>query len=123
MMKPQPLTIEGEVFDDLRMKLNLALNSALTNMIRYRISAGTVAMNIEIELEEGTAEDGTAEDGNPIQMPKFSGKIGINLPMKAKIEMERREGMIMVRDERGDGYIVASGQYSFLDMLEEQKNG
>ena len=116
-MKPQNLTIESELFEDFRTKFDAAMNSALRKMKSMSIRAGTVKTTIEIVMEE--AED---ENGEPVLMPEFSGQVEINLPLKGKIEVKKQSGIIMVKDPISDGFIVASGQYTFMDMLAEQES-
>jgi hypothetical protein len=115
-MKPQRLEIEGETFKDLREKFNYILNLALNRMHRMGINEGTVTAKVDIETEEADEGDGTA------WRPSFKCEVAVRLPLKGKIAAGVPNGLKMVRDPKSDGFIIATEQYTFLDMLEEQKN-
>lgn len=111
-MKPQRLEIEGETFKDLREKFNYILNLALTRMQRMGINEGTVTAKVDIETEEIDDGDGVA------WRPEFKIQVQLSLPLKDKIAAGVPNGLKMVRDPKGDGFIIATEQYTFLDMLE-----
>lgn len=117
-MKPQNLTINGEVFDDLRQKFDEALNIALRKMKELKIQAGTVSASVDIVMEEMMDEN-----GETILAPEFQAVVGINLPLKGKLKVRTQSGLMMIRDPVSDGFLVASRQYSMEDVLEEQKKG
>ena len=115
-MKPQNLTINGEVFDDLRLRFDEALLLALRKMEELKIHAGTVTATVDILMEE--AED---ENGEMIYTPVFDAQVAMNLPLKGKIKVPTQTGLMMIRDPNGNGFLVASRQYTMMDMLEEQE--
>lgn len=115
-MKPQIFSINGEMFDDIRLKIDQALNIALRKMTELDIYAGTVNAKLDIQIEK--TQD---ENGDQIIKPEFGGMVEINLPLKGKIKMNSQKGLIMARDPTGAGFLVATEQYTFMDMLEEQE--
>ena len=117
-MKPQRLSINSEVFDDLRMRFNEALILALRKMEKLKIYAGTVTTTVDIEMTEEADENGEA-----VLAPEFDAQVQINLPMKGKMKVPKQSGIMMIRDPNSNGYMVASRQYSMMEMLEEQEKG
>ena len=114
-MKPQNLTINGEVFDDLRQRFDEAMLLALRKMQELKIHAGTLTATVEIRMAEEADEN-----GETIYTPVFDAQVAINLPLKGKIKVPTQEGLMMIRDPNSSGYLVASRQYTIMDMLEEQ---
>ena len=47
-MKPERLSIEGELFEDLRRQINLALESCLAKMRETGMSEGYVSVKIPL---------------------------------------------------------------------------
>lgn len=116
-MKPQRLEIEGETFKDLREKFNYILNLALNKMQRMGINEGTVTAKVDIETTEIEEGDGMA------WRPEFKCQVSVALPLKGKIAAGVPNGLKMVRDTKGDGFIIATEQYTFMDMLEDREDG
>lgn len=116
-MKPQRLQIEGETFKDLREKFNYILNLALTRMQRMGINEGTVTAKVDIETEE--INDGSGDAWRP----EFKCEVAVRLPLKGKITAAVPNGLKMVRDPLGDGFLIATEQYSFFDMAEGVNDG
>ena len=114
-MKPQKLGIESEAFADLRDRFDKALTLALQKMLKSRISDGTVSAEVSISMYERTDESGES-----VLVPEFVGVVKINLPMKGKMEVPKQDNLIMIPDPDGEGFLVANGQYTFEDMLEER---
>ena len=118
-MRPQNLSIQSDVFDDLRDRFDKVLTLTLRRMDDRAITDGTVTIKVAITLVEGTDEN----TGEPVLMPEFSGTVEMNLPIKGKAEIPKKAGYIMTRDPCGEGFIIASGQqYTFMDLLEEQEH-
>lgn len=114
-MKPQPLTIQSEVFSDLRKKFDLALLTALRKMKSLKIHEGQIRAVIGVVMDEFKDEN-----GETVIMPEFKAQVDINLPIKGKLDVDKQAGLLMIPDRDGEGFIIASTQYSLLDMLEEQ---
>lgn len=116
-MKPQRLNIYSDVFDELRDRFEKALLLALRKMQHLKIAQGTVTARVAITLAESADEN-----GENVMMPEFAAQVEINLPMKGKLDVPTKAGLIMVPDPAGEGFIIADSQYSMFDMLEEQNN-
>ena len=86
-------------------------------MRRMGINEGKVTATVEITVEEVVEEDREA------WRPDFKCQVGVSLPLKGKIAASVPNGLKMVQDPNGEGYIIATEQYTFLDMLEEKEDG
>jgi hypothetical protein len=64
--------------------------------------------------------EGTDENGEICWMPEFKCQVSVGLPVKCKIDASAPVGLKMIRNPDGDGFIIATDQYTFMDMLEEQ---
>lgn len=117
-MKPQNLTINGEVFEDLRGRFDDALLLALRKMKELKIQAGTLTATVDIRMDEIADENGEL-----ILAPEFDAQVAINLPMKGRMKVPTQMGLMMIRDPNSNGFLVASRQYTMMEMLEEQEEG
>ena len=116
-MKPQNLGIGSECFSDLREKFDYILNLALNKMRQMGIYEGKVTATVDIAVEKVEEEDREA------WRPEFKCQVSVSLPLKGKIAASVPGGLKMVQDPNGEGYIIATEQYTFLDMLEDQGDG
>lgn len=114
-MRPQILSIESETFLDMRQKFDALLNLAMNKMQALRVYEATVTAKVKIQSDEVT------EPGGEISWrPEFKCQVSVGLPVKGKLDASAPVGLKMIRNPHGDGYIIATEQYTFMDMLEEQ---
>lgn len=111
-MKPQVLNLESEIFDDFRKKLDMAINTALRNMVDKKVYGGTVTGKIKIELYTVIMED-----GEMIYKPKIEPVIDIKIGAKSKIECGQQDGFLM-KPDGGEGFVIGTDQISMDELME-----
>jgi len=114
-MKPQLLSLECEIFDDFREKLDKAITVAMRNMVNKGLMAGTVTGKIKIELDEQVTED-----GETVYAPKIEPVIDIKITAKGKIECGLQNGFLM-KPDGAEGFVIGTNQVSMDELLEEQR--
>lgn len=113
-MEQEALTINGELFKELRISMNFALNILINRMMETKIGAGTVTAKIGIKLDEATNEDGEI-----VRMPSFSYSIGMGMAEKESFKGNLRRDLIMTRK---DGRLmIGTNQVTMDEILEEKK--
>lgn len=111
-MKPQELTIESEVFDDLRSKLNAAINVMVRNLLEKGLISGSVSTKIDVEIRKTE----NRETGEVVYMPEFRPSVNMKIGAKGKVECEPVGGMIMQQGTTGRIY-VATNQISMDELM------
>ena len=114
-MKPQNLSIESELFSELRMKFDFMLALAMDKMQKMNVSKSKVTAVVEIET---TAHE---EAGEMVQLPDFKCEVRINLPAKGAIPAATPKGLKVTKSPLDGKYIIASDNYDLLDMVEEMR--
>ena len=115
-MRPKELSINNEIFTDLRVKMDMALNAVITNLIDKKLGAGKVTAKIGIELFEKTNE----ETGEIYYDPVFKPEVNISVGEKAKLECSAPLGMVLKKSRCGKN-IISSNQISMEDLEEAEK--
>ena len=113
-MRPERLSIENECFKDLREKLDAMLNLAFDRMRRMGLDAGRVTAKVDIQAPKITEND------REVWKPEFKCEVGVSMPLKGKIRASTPAGLKMMANPNGSGYVIATDNYTFLDLLEEQ---
>lgn len=114
-MKPQELSLDCEIFDDFREKMNIAITAVIKNLVNKKLTAGTVTAKIDIEMYEKVTEDGEVYL-TPVIEPKVNLKVGA----KGKLEC-RKQGDFLMKEDQDGKYLVATNQISMDEMLKERK--
>lgn len=114
-MKPQELTITSEVFEDLRNKLNAAINITVNRLLDKGLSNGNVSAKIDISIRETTNK----ETGEVTIMPEFEPSVSMKIGAKGKMDCEKVGGMIMRQGPSGRIY-VATNQISIDELMEAE---
>lgn len=114
-MKPQELTIEGELFEDFRNNFDVAMKLLINRMIKTRISKGTVTSRITINMKE-LIEDG----GEVVRMPEIDFGISMSMSEKDSMKGNMRRGLIL---RQGPSYelLVGTDQISMDELMEVDK--
>jgi hypothetical protein len=112
-MKPQELTINGELFEEFRNNLDVTMKILLNRMIVTRISKGTVSAKITINMKEFIDENGEV-----VRMPEMDFGIGMGMSEKDSMKGNIRRGLIMRRGSTGR-LLVGTDQISMDEYLAE----
>ena len=115
-MKPAQLSIGNEIFTDLRIKMDAALNAVISNLIEKKLGSGKVTAGIKIQLY--TKTDG--ETGEVFYEPVFEPVVNVNVGAKGKFECSAPVGLIVKKSKCGRNFI-GTNQVSFDDLMDEQE--
>lgn len=113
-MKPQELSINGELFDETRENLDTAMKILVNRMISTRINKGTVNLKISIEIK-----DIINDEGEVIRMPDISYSVGMGMSEKDTLKGNLQRGLMLKRSSCGNLF-VASDQISMDELMEGQ---
>lgn len=113
-MKPEALSIDSQVFDDLRMQISQALNRCVARMRETGMMEGSVSAKIGLEfIDSRDKEPGT---GPRVDVMKIDGKIGMTVPMRYEGKVNSKIGIQCVRGE--NSFMIADGQISMEEILD-----
>ena len=113
-MKTQELTINGEMFEEFRNNLDVAMKILLNRMITTRIGKGTVSTKIAITMKELIDDNGEI-----VRMPEIDYNIGMGMSEKDSMKGNVQRGLILQRYTAGR-FMIGSQQIS-MDELTEVK--
>ena len=113
-MKPQELSINGELFEETRNNLDAAMIILVNRMISTRINKGTVSLKIGIEIK-----DIINDDGEVIRMPEISYNIGMGMTEKDSLKGNLQRGLMLKRSSCGKLF-VSTEQISMDELMEGQ---
>ena len=109
-MKPQELTINGELFEEFRQNFDASMMILVNRMISTRITKGAVNAKIGIEIKEFVDDNGEI-----VRMPEINYNIGMGMTEKETMKGSMRRGLFL---KRASGkLIVASEQISMDDVI------
>ena len=114
-MKPEELSISGELFQELRGQINHALNACIRKMREVKSDEGTVGMKIHFEILDD--EPVMRTDLRTVRMDslKIEGKVTMSVPVKGETKMPTKIG-IKCSGSNG-GYAVMDNQISVDELL------
>lgn len=112
-MKPQELSINGELFDETRDNLDMAMKILLNRMISTGIKKGAVSLKVGIELKEIINDNGEV-----IRMPDISYSVGMGMTEKDTLKGNLQRGLIMKRSACGR-LMVSTDQISMDELIQE----
>lgn len=110
-MKPQELTINGELFEEFRNNFDTAMKILINRMITTRIGKGTVNAKISINMKEFVDENGEI-----VRMPEMDFGIGMGMSEKDSMKGNLHRGLIMKRSA-GGRLLVGTDQISMDELL------
>ena len=113
-MKTQELTINGEMFNELRNNLDVAMTILINRMISARIDKGAVSTKIAI-----TMKDFIDDNGEIVRTPEIDYSIGMSMSEKDSIKGNMQRGLILKRG--GEGRLLIGSQQIGMDELMENK--
>lgn len=124
------LKIEGEIFDDLRKDINMALQKALREMTDKDSDEGKISIAIDIKLDKESIPDySSGQKGKPrdIVKPRFLHKVAHAINIKGERKGGINPEMAMMQDEEGKElvltYVNNTEQRSiFDDDIQETMN-
>lgn len=111
-MKPQELTINGELFEETRDNLDTTIRMLIARMISTGIKKGTVSLKLSIELKEYIADGGEI-----VRMPDISYSVGMGMTEKDTMKGNLHRGMILKRSPCGR-LMVSTEQISMDELTE-----
>lgn len=124
------LKIEGEIFDDLRKDINMALQKALKEMTGKDSDEGKISIAIDIKLDKERIPDySSGQEGKPrdIVKPRLLHKVAHAINIKGERKGGINPEMAMVQDEEDKElvltYVNNTEQKSiFDDDIQETMN-
>lgn len=115
-MKPEELSISGELFRSLREQVDGALRSCIRKMRETGMTEGSVGMKIGIEiLEDQPVMTGFGMNTVRADTLKIDGKITMTVPMKWENKLATQSGIQCYG--AGGGFMVTTGQITFDDLM------
>lgn len=111
-MKPQELTINGELFEETRNNPDMAMKILINRMISTGIKKGAVSLKVGIELKEIINDSGEV-----IRMPDISYSVGMGMTEKDTLKGNLQRGLIMKRSPCGK-LMVYTEQISMDELTE-----
>ena len=115
-MKPQPMTLDSEIFNEFRGMLDAAIRSTLNQMTDREIKGGKICATIDIKMASSVDND----TGEIVYTPQLEPKININIGSKDDYKMLKQYGFIMKDDGKG-GYVIGTNQIDMNELLDNQK--
>ena len=114
-MKTQELTINGEIFDELRTNIDVAMKILINRMISTRIDKGSVNAKITINMKEFIDDNGEI-----VRMPEIDYSIGMSMSEKDSMKGNVQRGLILQRCTAGR-LMIGSQQVSMDELMEERE--
>lgn len=111
-MKTQELTINGEMFEELRTNIDVAMKILINRMIATKISKGTVSTRISITMKEFIDDNGEV-----IRMPEIDYNIGMGMSEKDSMKGNMQRGLVLRRGS-GGSLLIGSQQISMDELTE-----
>lgn len=111
-MKPQELTISGELFEEFRNNFDMAMKILVNRMITTRIGKGTVNAKITINMKEFVDDNGEV-----VRMPEMDFGIGMGMSEKDSMKGKLHRGLILKRGASGR-LLVGTDQISMDELME-----
>lgn len=112
MMKPQRLNLDSEALAEFRQSLDAALEIVTCQLVRRKMSAGTVSAKVNIHINE-RADDKTGEIYYQMVLePNVSMKVGASDKLKCGTK-----AAIMKQDNQGRP-LIASEQIGMDELME-----
>ena len=117
-MQPEELSINGELFKELREQVNHALRNGIRRMRDTHMDECSVGVKIHIEILDD--EPVTKANMDTIRMDtlKIEGKVTLTVPMKGEAKLPTKTGMKCIGS--GEGYIVMDNQISIDEILGQE---
>lgn len=110
-MKPQELTINGELFDEFRNNFDVAMKILINRMISTRIGKGSVNAKITINMKEFVNDQGEL-----VRMPEMDFGIGMGMSEKDSMKGNLQRGLILKRRTTG-GLLIGTDQISMDELM------
>ena len=111
-MKTQELTINGEMFEELRTNIDVAMKNLINRMITERIDKGNVSAKISITMKEFIDDNGEI-----VRMPEIDYNIGMGMSEKDSMKGNVQRGLILQRCAAGR-LMIGSEQMSMDELME-----
>lgn len=82
-MLDKSLSIEGALFDKLRVGFDMCLEDMLKKMIRHDSGEGVLTVKVDVSMVRD--EDATDETGDPVFVPIFKHKVQTSIALKSEM--------------------------------------
>lgn len=116
-MKPEELSISGELFAEMRSQINHALNACIRKMREVHSDEGTVGVKIHFEILDDEPVMKTNQQSVRMDTLKIEGKVTMAVPVKGETKMPTKIGIKCI-GHRG-GYAVMDNQVSIEELLQD----
>ena len=115
-MKPEGLSISGELFKEMREQIDHALNVCIRKMREVHSDEGTVGVKIRFEILDD--EPVMKSDLRSVRMDtlKIEGKATMSVPVKGETKMQTKIGIKCIG--HNGGYAVMDNQISIQELLD-----
>ena len=114
-MKTQELTISGEMFEELRTNIDVAMRILINRMITAKINKGSVSAKIAITMKEFIDDNGEI-----VRMPEIDYNIGMGMSEKDSMKGNIQRGLFLQRCAEGR-LMVGSQQVSMEELMTAQE--
>ena len=111
-MEPQVLNIDSEPLAEFKNMMNFAIETLIIQLTDKNLKAGEVTGKIKISLEKRADK----ETGLIYYMPVIEPDVGMKIGAKAKLDCEKKAGMILQKGPGGTP-VVATNQITMDEML------
>lgn len=112
-MKPQRLNIESEALEEFRQSLNAALEIVACQLVRRKLTKGTVSAKVAVTIDERTDQKTGEIYYDVVLEPTVNMKIGTSDSMKCG-----KKAAIMKPDGQGRP-MIASEQIGMDELIED----
>lgn len=113
-MKPERLSIEGEIFADLRRQMNLAMESCIAKMRETGMHEGSVGVKIGLQITDSEFMIGADVRVDSL---KIDAKVSMTVPMRYEGKVNSKTGLKCAKGT--EGYMIADNQISMDELLED----
>ena len=111
----EQLSLANKIFEDTRVKLDMALNTLIKSMVDKDMEVGSASLRIKVEMETKVTDDGEI-----IYVPKFEPKVNIKVAAKGDMDCFVPKGLVMKRGQTGQ-YLVCENQISMDEVVDDKK--
>lgn len=111
-MRQQELTINGELFEEFRNNIDMAMKILINRMLSTKIHKGTVSAKIGIEIKEIIDDNGEI-----VRMPDITYSIGMGMSEKDSMKGNLQRGLVLKHGPCGL-LMIGTEQISMDELME-----
>ena len=111
-MKPETLSIQGELFENMRERFDYSINSMVRKMLEKGLRSGALSVKVKIGILE-TADERT---GDVVKRAVFDPKITVKISDEAEVKCAPKPSMLMQIEDDGS-VTVGTSQIEMEELL------